>query len=367
MKQLLFIISMVTLAALIASSRGSGLLAQSSTAQPQSSTDVLARAQLSATNLFIGDKFELEVKISAPPGTEVSKGGLQSSNADDNQEVGMLPPSVEIIAAKDLNTIAETPELLLDQKWELQVFDTGYIFIPELAFPFKLAGSSRYDTAYTEALLLTVRGVPLNDESELMPIKPIIKEGLNWQDFWPLYLALLLLIGGIGFWRYHKYRKEQEVEAPPPPPKPAYILALEKLQDLEAQELWQQGEIKPYYSALSRILRVYLEDRFHIPALESTTKQITRALATKADFKADQSVELSELLQLSDLVKFARAEPDENLHQRGLERIRTFVERTGPEVLLAAEASGPATSAAETTQEEPSHLPENDTEIPEDQ
>ncbi|PHI18541.1 hypothetical protein CEQ90_17480 [Lewinellaceae bacterium SD302] len=305
------------------------LLAHNLSAQPQSSTDVLARAELSTANVFIGDKFKLEVKISAPPGTEVSEGGLQSSNANGEQGAGILPGSIEILTAKELNTIAQSPELLLEQSWELQVFDTGYVFIPALAFPFKLEGDSRYDTAYTDELLLTVRGIPLNDESELMPIKPIIREGLNWLDFWPLYLAVFVLVGAVSFWRYRKYRRDQVAVAPPPPPKPSYVLALEKLRALEQRQLWQNGEVKTYYSELSRILRVYLEERFEIPALESTTKQITRALATKADFADEQSGELSELLQLSDLVKFARAEPEENLHQRGLERIRTFVETTG--------------------------------------
>ena len=77
---------------------------------------------------------------------------------------------------------------------------------------------------------------------------------------------------------------------------------------------------------MSHILRAYLEDHFEIPALESTTRQIDRALKERKQLTDTQRAELSELLQLSDLVKFAKAEPADDLHQRGLERVRNFVE-----------------------------------------
>lgn len=305
------------------------------TAQPQSSTNVLARAELGNTQLTIGDKVELRVNISAPPGTQVGTGDWRSSNADG----GGLPTSLEVAEANPLNTIAETPELLLEQRWTLQTFDTGYVFVPALAYPYKLAGSNQMDTAYTEPLLITIKGIPLNNESELMPINPIIKEGRNWQDFWPIYLGLLLLIGGLALWRWFKYKADSKVVPPPPPPKPAHVLALEALQELEQEKVWQSGQIKAYYSELSRILRVYLEGRFKIPAMESTTKQIARSLAAKSDFDPQQSGELSQLLQLSDLVKFAKAEPGEDLHQRGLERVRSFVQNTVPSLTITNDPS----------------------------
>ncbi|MEL6140324.1 MAG: hypothetical protein AAFU67_01760, partial [Bacteroidota bacterium] len=114
--------------------------------------------------------------------------------------------------------------------------------------------------------------------------------------------------------------------APPPRPKTPYELALERLNELEGKKLWQAGEVKMYYSELSYILRAYLEDHFKIPALESTTRQIDRALQERKQLNDTQRAELSELLQLSDLVKFAKAEPADDLHQRDLERVRNFVE-----------------------------------------
>jgi hypothetical protein len=308
-------------------------------AQPQSSTDVLARAELDRSVIVIGDQLWLQVTISAPPNTEVMAGDLQSSKDATRSSVGTLPATVEIVDSKDLNTVSRQPELLLEQRWLLQPFDTGYVYVPAIGFPYRLDGATRLDTAFTEPLLLTINGVPVNDQSELEPIKPIIKEQKNWQDFWPLYLALLLALSGFLVWRYLRYRNGQRTVAPPPPPKPAHLLALEQLDALESKQLWQSGDLKGYYSELSRILRVYLEARFQVPALESTTKQIARALAARSDFETERNQELGELLQLSDLVKFARATPVAELHATGMQRVRDFVLATVPQLDITPPAS----------------------------
>lgn len=288
-------------------------------AQPQSSTKALARAELERSTVQIGDQVGLTIRLSAPPDTEV---------AEIDFEVAGLTEAVEIVKATPLQEVAARPELLLEQRLLLQVFDTGYVFIPELPVPVRYP-DGRLDTAFTENLMLTITGVATTDDEELMPIKPIIREPLNWLDFWPAYLGLFLLLAGWLAWKIYSGRGRNREEAPPPPPPPAHEIALERLRDLEGKSLWQRGELQAYYTELSHILRVYLEEGFSIPALESTTRQIDRALADKKRLTGEQRSELSQLLQLSDLVKFARAEPADDLHQRGLERIRTFVTTTG--------------------------------------
>lgn len=55
-------------------------------------------------------------------------------------------------------------------------------------------------------------------------------------------------------------------------------LALQKLVALQQQKLWQKGDVKPYQSELTFIIREYLENRFNIQALESTTDEIVQNL-----------------------------------------------------------------------------------------
>ncbi len=112
---------------------------------------------------------------------------------------------------------------------------------------------------------------------------------------------------------------------PPPPPPPAHEVALQRLAQLEAKELWQKGEIKAYQSELTYVLRAYLEDRFSLQALEATTAEICQ------DFKKhglDEDGRMRTVMETADMVKFAKAMPPQNVHAEALDAVRHFVEET---------------------------------------
>ncbi len=285
-------------------------------AQP-TNDGVLARAKLASKVIHIGDQIFLDVDISAPPGTEV---------------VGMDPalinelPGLEVVDGSKLSVVAKNPELLLQQRFLITSFDTGYVAVPPLPVVFSRDGGAT-DTTYTNDLLLRVMGILVDDDAELMPIKPIIEEPMNWLDLWPVYA---LLLGGLfSYGIYYYIDRQKAPPPPPPPPPPADFVALRSLAGLEEKKLWQQGQTKPYYSELTDILRRYLNGRFGIRAQEMTTRRITDELGQRRELDAERRKELSELLQLSDLVKFAKATPAEELHPRSLERVRAFVIATG--------------------------------------
>lgn len=300
--------------------------------QQSTNEQVLARAELGRKTIELGDQIWLEVNISAPPGTELS--GLPPGYID-----GL--DGLEAIEEKALNVVAETPERLLQQRFLITSFDTGYIAVPPLPFVFR-AADGRTDTAYTNDLLLTVKALPVSDDGELQPIKPIIEEPLNLLDFWWLFVLLFLVAAGYAAYKYRQ--RMAKVAPPPPPPPPAHVIALRALDQLEGKQLWQNEQTKAYYSELTRILREYLEGRFNVQALEMTTRQITTKLSQRNDFDQGLAKELGNLLQLSDLVKFAQARPAVELHPEGLRRVRTFVETTG--AVVAEEAVAPPTFPA---------------------
>ena len=287
------------------------------TAQVPTNATVNVRAELARSAIVIGDQINLTINVSAPPGTEVT--------ALDPEQLNRLP-GVEVIEDGGLLTIAENPERLLEQRLLITSFDTGYVSIPPLPIAFTDA-MGLGDTVYTDDLLLTVNGAVVSAEDDILPIKPIIEERRNLLDFWWVFALLagvLLLLG------YRQYRRRQTKPPPAaPPPPPAHVRALAELDTLEERELWQNGQTATYYVVLTRILRTYLEARFAIPALEMTTRQISRELQDRAGLAAEEQKELAELLQLSDLVKFAKATPPEDLHPRSLQRVRDFVRATG--------------------------------------
>jgi hypothetical protein len=297
-------------------------------AQQSTNRTVNARAELARKQITIGDQIYLSVNISAPPGTEVFP--LDAAAID-------ALPGAEVITAEELEVIAEAPERLLEQRFLITSFDTGYVSIPAQAVFFERPDGLA-DTAYTNDLLLTVQGAVVTEEDDILPIKPIIAEPRNWTDYWWVYLVLLGIVAVVAF---REYRRRQTIEPPPPPPPPPpHERAITALNELEKHQLWQNGQTDAYYVRLTDILRTYLQDRFGIPAREMTSRQITNNLQQHDELNPERLTELSDLLQLSDLVKFAQATPAEELHPAGLQRVRVFIRETIPTAPASAPEEG---------------------------
>jgi len=91
--------------------------------------------------------------------------------------------------------------------------------------------------------------------------------------------------------------------------------------------LWQQGMIKEYQDKLSFITRQYIENQFDIPALEQTTDEIIHSMV-KTGLEEKYTAVIRDLLPLSDLVKFAKADPPPERHKQLLEEAEWFVFNT---------------------------------------
>jgi hypothetical protein len=113
------------------------------------------------------------------------------------------------------------------------------------------------------------------------------------------------------------------------PGRPPHEVALEALDRLAASPLLERGGIKEFHIQVSEILRIYVEDRFHVPALEMTTVDIVRGLERVG---VDPSVQegFEEFLHPCDLVKFAKARPDAEASMGVLTLGRRLVEDTIP-------------------------------------
>ncbi len=210
-------------------------------------------------------------------------------------------------------------------------FDSGYHAVPPVKIEFN------GDTFETNPLLLEVHTVEVDTTQAFRDIKENFSDALTWLDYlrqwwkwitqnWLLVLLIVaalttLLILAI---RYFRNRRKPVYVAPPVPP---HTEALQSLEALAKQQYWQQGQVKTYYIELSHIVRHYVERRFQVPAMEQTTREVLHHLRFSA--LSDQAREhLVVLLNLSDLVKFAKEHPEgfenETVFQRALE----FIEMT---------------------------------------
>lgn len=149
----------------------------------------------------------------------------------------------------------------------------------------------------------------------------------TWKDYLPLFILLfVLLLAALGYFLFKKKNQQEEIILLPKPVAPAYYYAYNKLDKLKQEELWKKGQDKEYQTQLTYTIREYLENRFDIKALESTTGEIKASLADEVT--PAQESELLEILQIADLVKFAKAKPSDDINQTFLDRAFAFVKST---------------------------------------
>jgi len=231
---------------------------------------------------------------------------------------------IEIASGPD-TTIAKTYGIAA--AWNLSFFDTGYVRIPKLAVAWQHDG--QVDTLFTDEIPILVLAVE-PDSSGLLAIKDIYVQPFSilfYKKYIPHALAVLLLIFGLWYWwKKRKKAKEPVPEFIPPPPLP-HEWAYSALDELAARRLWQSGEVKEHYSLLTGILREYLERRFNIHALEQTSDEIIAQLQS-LDLSKRTLEDTASLLSISDLIKFAKADPGVDLHAQAIDRVRIFVKET---------------------------------------
>lgn len=275
-------------------------------------------AQLSASEILIGDEVVLTLIISHGDEVRLKNIGLGALEAIENLEVKQINPA---------DTASRSP-YNIQQQIILTSFDSGVYQLP--AIPLTFASSSGDQVVNTQPLQLLVTPYPvqLTDSTDIQPIKDILKEKVGLEDALPyLLIGVSLLLIGFGIWWLVKGRKRQKVDTGPvTPPLKAHELAFQKLAVLETEPWLKQGEYKTYQSELSYILREYFENRYGVNALEATTFELLKHLQNLEI--EDWYDQLKDLLQKSDLVKFAKAEYPLDFHESAFALVKSFVEDT---------------------------------------
>ena len=107
------------------------------------------------------------------------------------------------------------------------------------------------------------------------------------------------------------------------------------MERIKGEKSWLREDVKQYYTELTDALRVYMEERFGFNAMEMTSDEIIAKLNEQPD--KEWIGELSELFQMSDLVKFAKYKPHINENDMNLINAIDFINKTKVEVITPAE------------------------------
>ena len=220
---------------------------------------------------------------------------------------------IEIVSKSRIDTTKDSLSNAIIQRQKLTItsFDSGYYTIPGFVFYYQVANDTAHYKAETEPLFLTVKTIPVDTTKEIKQIKPPVEVPFNFEDALPYILGALavIVVAIIIYLLIKKYRKPKNKEViPAKPTRPPHEIALEALETLEKEKLWQEGNYKLYHSTLADIIRTYIEYRYEINAMELPTDDTLSLLKTRIGNPIVKE-KLRQALELADLVKFAKNQP----------------------------------------------------------
>jgi hypothetical protein len=189
------------------------------------------------------------------------------------------------------------------------------------------------DTFWSESLALNViQPFEVDSSLAITDIKDIEKAPIWWWGIFRWILLAIVLIGaGTGVYyliRWFKSKEQEKEFINPELLRPADEVALEKLDIIKEQKIWKEGKHKEYHTQLTDVIREYVSRRYEINSTEKTSDETLRALKPMFRDQRELFLRLEKMLQVADLVKFAKwhTTPDEN--EQGLLTAYEFVNET---------------------------------------
>lgn len=283
--------------------------------------DLWVDVSLEESSLRIGEQTKLNVIIET---TAISEKFLIPLLTDTTLS------GIEVLSLLSNDTAYDESNRIkrIHQQYLITSFDSGRHEVPGFRF-FQITGQDTV-LAMSQAIYLDVTTVPIEPEAEIKDIKDIADVSLSLMDYlnWILLAVVLIILSVLGYYLYSRYKKGKPIVSIfQKPPLPPHTLALNNFEELRRKKLWQQGRIKEFHSGLTDILRIYIEGRFAIPAMEMVTVDILQAIHDNKEIEP-LSPSIQYILQLADLVKFAKAEPLPDEHEKSLQDAIHFVKAT---------------------------------------
>lgn len=251
-----------------------------------------------------------------------------------NNDTDTLVKEVEIIRMLPADTSnLGNDRYQIKQDIIIQSFDSGLYTLPPIQY---VKGN---DTFSSNTLILKVLPVPVDTLQTIHGYADVVSPAFHFFDFipdfitdnWVWILLGLLLIAALVV-AYCVMTKRVRIQiAPPQRPIPPYQLAMESLNKLKEEKLCEKGQEKEYYTRLTDILRIYLERRFGINAMEMTSSQIIKSLYANDETKRPISY-MKQILEVADFVKFAKVRPLPDDNVKSFNSAVEFVEATKPVV-----------------------------------
>lgn len=285
-----------------------------------SGQSVTVDATIDSLQILIGEQAKIKLQVSL----------------DANQRaifpvyVDTLVRGVEIIdvAKPDTQLLNGGKRALITQEYTITSFDSALYYLP----PMEVVVENEKYRSKALALKVYSVNVPLDPENpeQFFGPKDVMKAPFAWEDWYGLMACSVLLIpfGILFFYLVKRFFDNKPIirKVKVEPKLPPHQLAMQEIERIKSEKVWQKGNPKEYYTDLTDAIRTYIKDRFGFNALEMTSTEIIDKLLEIKD--KDAISDLRELFQTADLVKFAKHNPLMNENDANLINAIDFINET---------------------------------------
>lgn len=289
-------------------------------------------SRVEPVQVTVGDLIRLTLTVTADPGVEVD---LPEPDPDMGE--------FEVLGHEVTGPVEDDGPRIWTVVYTLALYKTGSFEIPPVAVSYRgegvQAGSVR-----TQEHSVRVESTLSDDSKDILDIKGPLEIPRSLWSLWPWFAAALGLAALIFLYLRRKGGETPSAVSRKPRLSP-YDEAYQALRRLRDSGLLEEGQLKPYFTRLSEIIRRYLERRYLIQAMESTTTQLLDQLR-KMSLALDELKLFRDFFPCCDLVKFAKYTPTVPEQERVTElafRILKVTRPTEP-VLPATVESTPETA-----------------------
>jgi len=293
--------------------------------------DVQVAAMMDTNKIRIGEQARIDLYIT-------HKANLKNLKIQWPRISDTLRKEVDVVHISKIDTTIpdkdRPDEVQEHQSITITSIDSGFWALQPFAFVVNDDTTKPYTT---QALLLEVYNVPVDTaEASIKDIKTTLGEPFDWREYLPYVywsLAALAIVATVILLVYKYGKKDKEVVKVTRPKEPPHITALAALEDIKLKNLWQEGKFKEYHTLISDTLRMYIEGRYGVSAMELTSDEIFKIMNSQV-IDGISREKLRQILTLADYVKFAKVIPIDVENEMSLNNAFDFVNGTKREEVM---------------------------------
>ena len=192
------------------------------------------------------------------------------------------------------------------REYIMSIYTTGPHVVPPIQVMYKKSGTDEWLLAQSPQVPVEIDSLLTGEYTDIRDLKGIVFPGYGLAR--RAILPALALVAAAVLWILWRKRREQ-IAAENAKPRSPHEIAYERLRQLKDEDLPGQGRVKEYYSALSDVIRHYLENRFSYRAPEMTTEEFMEAIKVSSEMLDGHKDLLKDFLSHCDMVKFAKYGP----------------------------------------------------------